>query len=212
MVVAAVVVGAAAVAGAGATAYAGHEAKVATEDASNASIAEQKSALSQQEAVEQPYNQIGLDASKQYESLLGVGPNANSQTISQALANTPGYQFTQQQGEQGILNAGSAAGGLSGNTLTALDQYNTGLADQTYQNALNNSATAVGIGQSAASGTAANIGTAATNISNTETSQGANVASIDVNEAAGISKALGSGANQLGTAQEAQTLKSLGST
>ena len=40
-----------------------------------------------------------------------------------------GYQFTQQQGEQGILNAASASGGVSGNTLTALDKYNTGLAD-----------------------------------------------------------------------------------
>jgi hypothetical protein len=209
MVVAAVVVGAAAVVGAGATAYAGNEAKVATEDASNASIAEQKSALSQQEQLEAPYNKIGTDATSQYEALLGVGPNANAQTIGAALKNTPGYQFTQQQGEQGILNAGSAAGGLSGNTLTALDQYNTGLADQTYQTALNNSMGAVQLGQAAASGTAANIGSAASNISNTETSQGANIASIDVNEAAGISKALGSGANQLGSAQEAQTLKAL---
>lgn len=195
MVAAAVIVGGAALASAGATAYAGSQAAGATRDASNAAITEQQAALQQQAALSQPYRDVGSNAIGQYESLLGTGPNSNAQTIQQALEKTPGYQFTQQQGEQGILNAASAAGGVSGNTLTALDRYNTGLADQTYQQALGNSLNAVELGQSAAAGQAANIGNAANNISSTLVNQGNNIANIDIGTAAGISKAIGSGAN-----------------
>jgi hypothetical protein len=202
MVAAALIVGGAAVVGAGATAYAGSQAAGATQNASNASIAEQQTALQQQATLSQPYRDVGTAAIPQYENLLGIGPNANSTTIQQALAGTPGYQFTQQQGEQGILNAASAAGGVSGNTLTALDRYNTGLADNTYQNAVNNAQGAVGMGQAAAAGQAQNVGQAAGNISSTLINQGNNLANIDIGTAAGISKAIGGGANnaiELGT-------------
>jgi hypothetical protein len=192
--VAAAIVGAAVVGGV-ATSVAGSSAASATNNATNASVAEQNSALSQQAALSAPYRGVGTQAIGQYENLLGIGPNANAQTIQQALASTPGYQFTQQQGEQGILNAASAAGGFSGNTATALDRYNTGLADQTYQNALSNAQGAVGIGQAAAAGQAANIGQAAGTISNAYTQQGQNIANIDIGEAAGISKAIGGAAN-----------------
>ena len=192
--VAAAIVGAAVVGGV-ATSVAGSSAASATNNATNASVSEQNAALANQNALSQPYRDVGTDAIGQYESLLGVGPNANSATIQQALANTPGYQFTQKQGETGILNAASASGGLSGNTLTALDQYNTGLADNTYQQALGNNLNAVQLGQAAAAGQAANIGNAANNISSNLTTQGTNIANIDMGEAAGISKAIGSGAN-----------------
>ena len=104
MVVAAVAVGVATVAG---SAIAGSEAASATKSAAQTAANQQETALNQQEAIEQPYNKIGLDATSQYENLLGTGPNSNAHTIQQALAQTPGYQFTQQQGETGILNAAS---------------------------------------------------------------------------------------------------------
>jgi hypothetical protein len=191
--VAAAIVGAAVVAGGSAMA-AGSMASSATTNASNASVAEQNSALSQQAALSAPYRAVGQDAIGQYEALLGTGPGSNAQTIQQALQNTPGYQFTRQQGQQGIMNAASASGGVSGNTLTALDQYNTGLADQTYQNALNNAQGAVGMGQAAAAGQAQNVGQAASNISSTLNTQGTNLANIDIGTAAGISKAVSGGA------------------
>ena len=197
MVVAAVAVGVAGVAAAAGTAYAGHEAAGATRDASNAAVAEQQSALQQQAELSAPYRAVGQDAIGQYEALLGTGPGSNAQTIQQALANTPGYQFTQQQGQQGILNAASASGGVSGNTLTALDRYNTDLADQTYQNALHNAQGAVGMGQAAAAGQAQNVGQAASNISSTLVNQGNNIANIDIGTAAGISKAIGGTANNV---------------
>lgn len=191
--VAAAIIGAAVVAGGSAMA-AGSMAAGATKDASNAAISEQQQALNQQAQLSQPYRDVGTGAISQYEALLGTGPNSNAQTIQQALENTPGYQFTQSQGQKGILNAASASGGVSGNTLTALDQYNTGLADQTYQTALGNSFNAVQLGQAAAAGQAANIGNAANNISSTLTNQGTNIANIDIGTAAGISKAVSGGA------------------
>lgn len=196
--VAAAVIGAAVV-GAGATAYAGSEAAGATQAGAATAAGAQYAALAQQKELAQPYTDLGKAAIPQYESLLGIGPNANAGTISEALKSTPGYQFTQQQGEQGILNAASAAGGFSGNTATALDKYNTGLADQTYQSAVGNSLNAVELGQGAAAGVAANVGSAASNIGSIATNQGTNLANIDIGEAAGISKALGSGANNYAT-------------
>lgn len=207
--VAAAIIGAAVVAGGSAMA-AGSMAAGATTSASNASIAEQNAALQQQATLSQPYRDVGSAAIPQYENLLGIGPNANAGTIQQALAQTPGYQFTQKQGETGILNAASASGGLSGNTLTALDQFNTGLADNTYQNALSNAQGAVGIGQAAAAGQAANIGQAAGTISSTLTNQGTNLANIDIGTAAGISKAVGGGAQNYAEYTALQALNNPG--
>jgi hypothetical protein len=51
---------------------------------------------------------------------------------------SPGYEFTAQQGSKGILQGAAAAGGaISGGTLKALDSYNTGLADTTYNDVFN---------------------------------------------------------------------------
>lgn len=53
------------------------------------------------------------------------------------LAQTPGYQFTLQQGENAVENAASATGGVGGgNTLKAITGYAEGLADTTYQQQL----------------------------------------------------------------------------
>jgi hypothetical protein len=53
------------------------------------------------------------------------------------LAQTPGYQFELQQGNQALLDNQSALGGVAGgNTLKALSQFNQGLASTTYQQQL----------------------------------------------------------------------------
>jgi len=88
---------------------------------------------------------------------------------------------------------------LSGNTLEALDTFNTGLADSTYQNAVSNAQNAVTIGQNAAAGTGAGILQSGSNIAGLISGQGQTLAGINVNEAAGITKALGSGASQYAT-------------
>lgn len=196
--VAAAVIGAGALS-AGATVAGSALAADATNNATNAAVNEQNTALNQQATLSAPYRGLGTTALPQYEALLGIGKGANSATTLSALQNTPGYQFTQQQGEQGILNQASASGGVSGNTLTALDQYNTGLADQTYQTALGNAQGAVGLGQAAAAGQASNIGTAAGTIGSALINQGNTSAGIYANEAAGLSKIAGNTGNQFTT-------------
>lgn len=129
-------------------------------------------------------------------STSGTGAQ-NTAQIEQTLQNMPGYQFTQQQGTQNTVNQAAAMGlGLSGNTLEGLSQFNTGLADQTYQQQIGNLENTVNTGQAAAAGQAANIGNAAGNISSSLTSQGNNLAGIYSNEIAGITKAAGNGINQ----------------
>lgn len=121
------------------------------------------------------------------------------------LRNTPGYQFTKQEGLNSTLNAAAASGLLnSGNTLEALDRYSSGLADQTYQQEFNNRfntnqqefdqrfnaygqqvnnlQNVVGLGQAAAAGQAANIGNAASNVSGLLSNQGSNLGNIATNQ------------------------------
>lgn len=74
---------------------------------------------------------------------LPMAPNApgafQAPTAAEAAA-TPGYQFTQQQGQNSLLKGAAAAGGaISGGTMKALDSYTTGLADSTYGNTFNRS-------------------------------------------------------------------------
>lgn len=200
--------------GAAGSAVAGSEAAGATTAASNAAIAEQNAALAQQANLAAPYTQLGQSAIPQLQSLLGIGtPGKNGQpttaSVQQALAQTPGYQFTQQQGTQNTLNAAAAQGmNLSGNTLQALSQFNTGLADQTYQQAVGNLENTVGLGQAAAAGQAANIGNAANNISSTLVNQGNTLAGIDANLAAGLTKSVGNAANSYITSQTNKNLNS----
>lgn len=195
--VAAAVIGGAVIAG-GSTLIAGSDAASATKSATNAAIGEQNAILAQQTANAAPYTGLGQAAIPQYEALLGIGSGGpGSPGTLAALQNTPGYQFTQQQGETGILNAASASGGVSGNTLAALDKYNAGLADTTYQNAVGNAQNAVGIGQAAAAGQAANLGAAGSNISSALINQGNTTAGIDANLAASLSKIGANTGNQL---------------
>jgi hypothetical protein len=184
-----------AVIGAGATLISGSKAASATTDATNAAIAEQNKIFQEQMTLEAPFVKLGTDALQKYKDLLGLGAQGPAGAL-QALQNTPGYQFIQQQGA-GATKAQFAAMGLplSGNTLQALDQYNTGLADTYYQQQLQDYQNAVQIGQGAASNTAANIGQAGTNISNLTAGQGANMAGIYANEAASIANISGNALN-----------------
>jgi hypothetical protein len=67
----------------------------------------------------------------------GSTPAFTAPTLAQA-QQTPGYAFTQQQGDKGILEGAAAAGGaVSGGALKSLDQYNTNLANTTYSTIYN---------------------------------------------------------------------------
>lgn len=175
------------------TYFAADKAADATTEASDASIAQQQAALAQQAELSKPYRQIGEEAIPKYEELLGLRPGSDGKSIMDALMQTPGYQFAQSEGQKGILNAASRAGGLSGNTIADMNKFNTGLASETYQQNVDNMSRAVGTGQAAAAGQAQNVGNSAANIGSTLINQGNTMAGIDANMIAGLTKAMNQG-------------------
>lgn len=143
-------------------------------------------------------------------------------TAAQA-AQTPGYQFQLQQGEQALQNSAAAKGGLlSGNTAQALDQFGQGLASsnyqQTYNNALNQYQTAynqfqqnqqnqfnrlgslAGVGQTAAGQLNSAGQQAASNIGNISQTAGAQIGQSAQNAGAATASGYVGQANALGGA------------
>ena len=186
MCVAAAVAGAG-LAGAALTSSASRSAANTQADAANRASDLQMQQFQQMQQNLAPYMQLGTSTIPMLQQMLGGDrlntPFSFNPTMGQ-LEQTPGYQFTLQQGNKALDNAMAAKGlNLSGAQLKGLDAYNTGLASQTfqqqYQNALNNfntnygqaadqynrAAGLVGLGQNAAAGvgnaglqTASNIG------------------------------------------------------
>ena len=125
-----------------------------TQQADAATLAAQQQANSQQQGAAAltaqlaPYNQFGASAMPNLINKLGLGGTGNGFQYApfsfnpSDLQNTPGYQFTLQQGQKGVNNSLSSQGLLgSGAQAKALSDYTTGLAQDTYnqqyQNALN---------------------------------------------------------------------------
>ncbi len=167
--------------------------------ASQAQIAQENKALQFQESVygDQKANQAPFVTAGQSSiaSLMagfangtfgpGSIPNFTAPTLDEARA-TPGYQFTQQQGELGIERGAAAAGGaVTGGTLKALAKFDTGLADSTYndvfaramagynshlasqQQSFNQLAGVASLGEGAAAGVNANGTSAASTVGST---------------------------------------------
>jgi hypothetical protein len=189
------------------SAVAGSEAAGATKSAANTAAGVQYAALDQQAKLAAPYTAQGQTGIQTYNALT----SANPAQVQQTLENTPGYQATYGQGIEAAQRA-SAAGGLnlSGNQLAGVESFGAQLGDSTYQQAINNALTQEQIGQGAAAGQAANIGSAANNLSNIAIGQGNNIANIDANTIAGISKAGSGAANQLLTYNALQGLNNPG--
>lgn len=197
MCIAAAIVGGALI-GAVGVGIAGSEAAGATTSAANTAAGVQEQALSQEATLSAPYRALGQSAIPQLQTLLGLtgGPGGAAKEET-ALASTPGYQFAKTQGLEGVTNSAAAGGMLkSGNTLQALDQFGTGLADQTYQQAVGNLQNTVATGQAAAAGQAQNVQTGATNLGNIAIGQGNNLANIDANTIAGLTSSIGGAGNQ----------------
>lgn len=85
--------------------------------------------------------------------MLGLNGPAGGQSALAKLETTPGYQFTLGQGNNAINAAGAANGTLnSGNQATALANYDSGLAQNTYGNYVSQLQTYLGASNSAAQG------------------------------------------------------------
>lgn len=139
--------------------FSGNSKANAARDAANAQVAATNQGIGaiqgiegQQQGNQQPFINAGTSSLAQIMQWFQNGtfgkpqqaPTFQGGTFTaptlQDAQNTPGYQFTAQQGSKGILQSSAAAGGaISGGTLKALAGYNSGLADSTYNNVFNRS-------------------------------------------------------------------------
>lgn len=86
----------------------------------------------------QPYVQTGHVGNDQLSQGMRDGSLTHAFNLGDFQAD-PSYQFTKQQGMDGIQSSAAARGSLlSGATLKALDSYNNNLANQQYQQAYSN--------------------------------------------------------------------------
>lgn len=118
-------------------------------NAGNQAIDFQREIFGTQQENQRPYMEVGAtsiqDIMKAIQSgkfgagSTGMGdlPTFEAPTLEEARA-TPGYEFTQQQGNKGIMQGAAAAGGaINGGMFRELAKFNTGLADQTYNDVFN---------------------------------------------------------------------------
>ena len=197
--VATAIIGAGAV-GAAATAYSANTAASAQEQASQNAQATQLDMFNQTQAALAPFKNAGATAASTLTNELPT-LTAPVEMTEANLEQTPGYQFTLQQGLQSVQNSNIAQGlGESGAALKGAATFATGLADNTYQqqfnnqwtnqqNAFNDLESLTNTGESAAAG----VGTAASNAGNQISS--AQIGSG--NAAAAASNATGGAVNNL---------------
>lgn len=98
--------------------------------------------FSDYKSAQQPYLNLGSTSIAQLMKGIGDGTfgstaDFKAPTLEEARA-TPGYQFAQEQGSKGILQAQAAFGGAGGGgTAKALQGFETNLADSTYNSVFN---------------------------------------------------------------------------
>lgn len=161
----AAVVGAAAI-GAGANIISGNKAAKAGQQASAASIAEERRQYDRTRADYAPYREVGYGALGKLATMYGVAPvgadgkptatYAGSAAPDTSWQTSPGYEWRLNQGIQAAERSAAARGLLrSGGTMKAIQRYGEGLASSEYENYANRLAAMAGIGQSATGSTAA---------------------------------------------------------
>lgn len=140
--VAAAVIGSAVI-GAGASAIGSSNAASAQQDAANQATQAQLQMYNQTRKDLLPYNKGGQADFNRLNRLINSPAYINGPQMTESyLRNTPGFQFTLNQGLKGVENSAAARGlGVSGAALKGAAAYTTGLADQTYQQQFNNAVT-----------------------------------------------------------------------
>ena len=104
-------------------------------EAANAQLGFNREVYGDQSQMFAPWRQMGLQGQQAYNSLLGLGSAPEG---FQGYQQSPGYQFQMQQGLDAAQSSAAARGGLmSGKTLTDMNTYGQGVANQDYQTYLN---------------------------------------------------------------------------
>jgi hypothetical protein len=176
----------AAVVGAGASLIGGSQQAKASKDAAKsqakatkATIKQQERALERQIGLQEPFRQTGVNALADYGTASQYTPFGMAQFQAD-----PGYQFRMSEGLKALERSAASRGILqSGGTLKDITRFGQDAASQEYQNAFQRYLTErqaklqpleyrIGLGQAAASGQAANVGSTATNVGGLMTSLG----------------------------------------
>lgn len=119
----------------------------AEQQANNNALALQTQNFNQTTSNLAPFLATGNEANQQLQTDLGLGSNTSAPGFGsltapftlQSLENTPGYQFQLQQGTQALNQSLGAQGQLfSGAAIKEGQQFATGLADSTYNQAYSN--------------------------------------------------------------------------
>ncbi len=177
---------AAAAIGAGASIIGGRSQAKAADAATEAqlkatkmTIAQQNRALKQQIGLQEPFRQTGVNALAGYETASQYTPFGMEQFQAD-----PGYQFRMAEGMKALERSAASRGILqSGGTLKDITRFGQDAASQEYQNAFQRYLAErqqklqpleyrIGLGQAAASGQAANVGTTAGRVGDLTTSMG----------------------------------------
>lgn len=139
-------------------------------DANNQSLALQSRMFDQTQSNLSPFVLSGKAANSRLAALLGLDGSANMQS---ELESSPGYQFRLQQGQKNINQSLGARGQLfSGQALKAAQEFGQGLADQTYNDRVQQLMEQANSGQNAASGLGATGANFAANSGNLLNNQG----------------------------------------
>jgi hypothetical protein len=176
----------AAVLGAGASIIGGRSQANAAKDAAKEqtkatklTIKAQEKALERQIGLQEPFRQTGVNALADYGTASQYTPFGMEQFEAD-----PGYQFRMSEGMKALERSAASRGILqSGQTLKNITRFGQDAASQEYQNAfqrylrerqqkLQPLEYRIGLGQAAASGQAANVGSTAQNVGNLTTSLG----------------------------------------
>lgn len=176
----------AAVVGAGASIIGGKQSSDAAKDAAKqqrkatqATIKAQEKALERQIGLQEPFRQTGVNALADYGTASQYTPFGMEQFEAD-----PGYSFRMSEGLKALERSAASRGILqSGQTLKDITRFGQDAASQEYQNAfqryllerqqkLQPLEYRIGLGQAAASGQAANVGSTATNVGGLMTSLG----------------------------------------
>jgi hypothetical protein len=188
-------------------------------EASDRAIAAQQAGLSEQQAISAPYVDTGAKALNQLSEMTQPGGRLTQDYTPtlESIQMDPGYGFRFREGMKGLNASAAARGGLiSGNALRAATAYGQEMGSQEYGNAYTRAQNLfqmnrnnlvdplkflTGVGQAAAAGQAANIGTAAANTANLMTGAGNAMAAGQVGSANAYANAIGQGVSQYQTNQ-----------
>lgn len=128
-----------------------HEAAASQERSAQAGIAEQHDEFAQIKKLLAPYTTAGTGALGAQQDLLGLNGGEAQQAAIDALSNSPQFAAMTKQGEDAILSAASATGGLrGGNVQATLAQFRPQILSQLINEQFNKLGGLTSLGENAA--------------------------------------------------------------